>query len=140
MKPQKGFNLVELMIATAVLAILSSAAVPAYNDYVVRSKVPDATSALSTMRSRMEQCFQDSHSYANCNCATSTKFFDISCGAQTNATYTLQAVGNPLGPMAGFTYTVNESNSRTSTIALPAPGHWLSPTVACWITRNGGQC
>lgn len=140
MKPQKGFNLVELMIATAVLAILSSTAVPAYNDYIVRSKVPDATSALSTMRARMEQCFQDSHSYANCNCVTSTKFFDISCSAQADTTYTLQAIGNPLGPMSGFTYTVNESNLRTSTIAAPAPGHWLNPTVACWITKNGGQC
>lgn len=140
MKLQKGFNLIELMIATAVLAILSSVALPAYNDYIVRGKVPDATAALSTMRTQMAQCFQDNRSYANCNCVTSAKFFDISCSAQADTTYTLQAVGKALGPMAGFTYTVNESDGKTSTIASPAPDHWLSPTVTCWITKNGGQC
>ncbi len=140
MKLQKGFNLIELMVAVAIIAILSSIAMPAYNDYVVKSKVPDATSALTTMRVRMEQCFQDNRSYANCNCVTQAQFFDVSCSAQAELTYTLQAVGKNPGPMAGFTYTVNESNNRQSTIQSPAPDHWLSPTVQCWISKNAGAC
>ncbi|MFC1702601.1 pilin [Pseudomonadota bacterium] len=37
----KGFTLIELMISIAIVAILVAMAVPAYNDYTVRSKVAE---------------------------------------------------------------------------------------------------
>jgi len=41
MKKQRGFSLIELMIVLAIIAILSSIAVPAYQDYAVRSRVSE---------------------------------------------------------------------------------------------------
>jgi len=38
---EKGFTLVELMITVAILAILVSIAVPAYQNYVIRTRVAD---------------------------------------------------------------------------------------------------
>ncbi|OAJ69379.1 hypothetical protein A7976_01965 [Methylobacillus sp. MM3] len=40
-KAQQGFTLIELMIVVAIVGILAALALPAYQDYIVRSKVSE---------------------------------------------------------------------------------------------------
>ena len=60
----RGFTLIELMIVMAIIAILGAVAIPAYRDYVVRSRLSGAASGLSEARVRMEQFYADSRTYA----------------------------------------------------------------------------
>ena len=143
MKTHSGFTLIELMMALVVVAILTAIALPSYTKYIVRSRVPDATSNLATKRVQMEQWFQDNRTYIGataCNAdTTSSKYFDFSCPVQTATTYTLQATGK--STMAGFTYTVDQSNVKTSAFASPAPSGWVAATPNnCWVTNVGGVC
>ena len=47
---QKRFTLIELMIVVAIIGILAAVALPAYQDYTVRSKLSEAVIAGSALQ------------------------------------------------------------------------------------------
>jgi prepilin-type N-terminal cleavage/methylation domain-containing protein len=137
-----GFTLIEVMIVVAILGILAAIAIPAYRDYVLRGQVVEATNALSVLRANMERHFQDARTYATqgsftspCAATTTAGSFTVSCTGVTATTFTAQAVGS--GPTNGFTYTVDQQNTRKTT-ALGAS--WGSACATAWLTKKGQTC
>ncbi|GEM_PF-179136 len=155
-----GFSLIELMVAVAVVSILTAIALPSYTSYITRGHIPNATNGLSAASAQMEQFFQDYRSYAQvgtspqppCITPVTSGDFTISCTAPatppaamtaagytpgvTASTYTIVAIGS--GTTAGFTYIISSNANSGISQWSQAGTVWGSQVCAStWIMKSG---
>ncbi|WP_020207947.1 pilin [Gilvimarinus chinensis] len=57
MKKQQGFTLIELMIVVAIIGILAAVALPAYQDYTIRSQVTEGMSLASAAKTAVAETY-----------------------------------------------------------------------------------
>ena len=51
---QKGFTLIELMIVVAIIGILAAIALPAYQDYTVRTRITEGLGLAESAKSAIQ--------------------------------------------------------------------------------------
>lgn len=56
-KRQQGFTLIELMIVIAIVGILAAIALPAYQDYTVRSKMSEALAGIAEAKTTVAEYY-----------------------------------------------------------------------------------
>ena len=140
----KGFTLIELMIVVAIIGLLATIALPAYNDYIRRGKIGEAITELAAFRVRQEQYFQDNRTYSSggttCGAVPLTtpavKYFTFTCTAPTATTFTATATGIAAQGMTGFTFTIDQANLKQTKLFPGASGLPKN----CWLLKKGDGC
>ena len=134
----RGFSLVELMTVVAIVAIIAAIALPAYQDYVKRGKLSEATAGLSELRLRAEKRFADNRSYVGTSITINgSRYFTFTCPTLSATAFTCQADGIATQGMGGFVYTINQDNVKGSTFT--GQSGWNNSTT-CWVTKKGETC
>ena len=120
-----GYTFLELMIVIAVIVLLLGIALPAYQDFVVRSKLHSGTEGLSALHGLLEQVYADNRSYRTlddsaCRIATyPTEHFDLDCTATSDTAYLLTATSQAnkgLGSADDYVYTLDSDGIRDTTV------------------------
>lgn len=133
---RRGFTLVELAIAVAVVALLASVAYPSYNAYVARSRRADAKQAMLDLAQRLERYYTERGTYAGATLGgtdgiypdvSAGGYYKLAIGTQTADAFTISAT--PQGAQTGdacaaFGYNQLGEQSVSSAATLSAAKCW----------------
>ena len=63
---QKGFTLIELMIVIAIIGILAAIAIPAYQNYIIRSQVTEGLSLADGWKTAISEYYSQNGTFPTC--------------------------------------------------------------------------
>lgn len=126
----RGFTLIELMIAVAIVAILAAVAYPSYQDHIRKSRRAEAQAFLLSVAGRQQQFLVDTRSFT-----ASLAAIGIPTPPNVAVAYTIAAsapAGNP--PTFTLTATPNsrQAGEKCGTLGIDQNGTKTAAVSGCW--------
>ncbi|AHK19916.1 prepilin peptidase-dependent pilin [Yersinia similis] len=109
---QKGFTLIELMVAIAIIAVLSGIGIPSYQRYIQKAALTDMLQAIVPYKMAVELCALEQSNLDSCNAGSN---------------------GIPAGQISRY---INAINIAKGVITLSGQHTLTGLTLAISPTRN----
>jgi len=128
---QKGFTLIELMIVVAIIGILAAIAIPAYQNYTIRSQITEGLTLAGGWKAAIAEYYAQNGAFPTCSSTTGGAGCIAAAGATTGK-YVSSVVVGPTAGQIVITFGL-QANTKIATLKLDiSPGTSANNDVV-WI-------
>jgi len=116
----RGFTLIELMVVTAIVAILAAIAYPSYQQYVIRGKRSAAQAQMMDIANRQQQYLLANRAYAS-KTELESGGYALPSEVSSNYGYAI-TVGSGTPPTFTITFTPSGAQASDGDLTLTSDG------------------